>query len=276
MTSVADRVTAVLTREFIAAHRDGVLVIAVTTVSSVVAALTARQLGAPGLAIASGFGTLDSDPRVSLSLMEAGLGTAASSKGPISDTFVALSRGMIGVAVQPAQLDATGATNLSRIGGTDAQPGVALPGSRGLPENNDAPSRVWYLLPHHSPKQLVSEVDFVSGVAPSAGRVRKLLTDLGLFLLTPGEGWRIEGLFAEVELGTVEEATGFSVGSAAEVPRLTEPSAEELAVLRDVDPDGMREIEFLGGKGLGRAAELIAAERASWLETQVPKDRSAE
>ena len=82
MIPAADRVTAVLTREFVAAHSQGVRLIAVTTVSSLVAAMAARHLGATGLAIAPGFGTLDAEPTVSLSLMESGLGTASSPKGP--------------------------------------------------------------------------------------------------------------------------------------------------------------------------------------------------
>ena len=47
----------------------------------------------------------------------------------------------------PAQLDRVGATNLSYVGGSYESPRVALPGSRGLPDNNDSPSRVWYLVP---------------------------------------------------------------------------------------------------------------------------------
>ena len=161
-----DLFTTVLAREFAAAAADdGVRVIAVTTTASLVAALAARRLGAADLAIAPGFGTLDGAPRPALSLGERALRAGASPRGPVSDTFVAVARGLMGVVVTPAQLDSRGATNLSHIAGTHAAPRVALPGSRGLPDNNDSPSRVWYLVPDHAARTLVDRVDFVSGTS---------------------------------------------------------------------------------------------------------------
>ena len=82
MSEFGDLVTAVLAREFVSAHaEDDVRVIAVTTTSTLVAALAARRLGAEVLAIAPGFATLDAAPRPALSLGETALRAAASPKG---------------------------------------------------------------------------------------------------------------------------------------------------------------------------------------------------
>jgi glutaconate CoA-transferase subunit B len=261
VTDVADRITASLIREFRTAAQDGgVKVIAATTMSSLVAALAARRLGVPDLAISTGFGTLDARPYPALTLGETALGSAASPRGPISDTFIAVAKGMVGVVVSPAQLDAAGATNLSRIGGSNDAPKVALPGSRGLPDNNDSPSRVWYLLAVHTPRQLVEKVDFVSGPPPAPGRVRRLLTPLGIFELDPGSGWRATHLMPGVDSVQVAEATGFfvAVENPLEVPA---PDDDEREVLAVVDPQNLRELEFLGRAEMGeRFAEVAAAE----------------
>lgn len=258
MTSVADRVVSVLVRELLAAGADGVRVMAVTTVSSLVAGGAANRLGAE-LALATGFGTLDAPAEPTLTLGDARLGTPSSAVGPLSDTFVAVARGLVGVLTSPAQLDARGATNLSRIGGSNEAPKVALPGSRGLPENNDSPSRVWYVFSRHSPRTLVERVDFESGPPPSPGRIRRLVTPLGVFAL--GEGWRAEALFPGVEERQVRENTGFGIDcSGAGI--VDDPTPEEAAALEAVDPHRMREIEFLPGEeAAARIAEITMMER---------------
>jgi glutaconate CoA-transferase subunit B len=264
MSGFGDLMTAVLAREFVAAAaNDGVRVVAITTTSSLVAALAAQRLGARELAIAPGFGTLDASPRPSLSLGEAALKTAASPKGPISDTFVAVSRGLVGVVVVPAQLDAVGAINLSFVGGTRDSPRVALPGSRGLPDNNDSPSRVWYLVPDHSPRTLVDRVDFSSGPAPSPGRTRRLITRMGIFQLEPGEGWRATALAPGINAGDVADAGTFAIGVPGHVGEIAAVTAKEAEILASVDPDGLRSIEFDGKAGAELAGRIIERERAS-------------
>jgi glutaconate CoA-transferase subunit B len=264
MTDRSDLLTTVLVREFVAAT-DGdppLRVVAVTTVSSLVAALAARRLGASGLAVAVGFGTLDADPEPTLSLLESGLHPETSAKGPPSDTFVALARGWVGVVVQPAQLDAHARTNLSRIGGTADVPTIALPGSRGLPENNDTPSRVWYLLPEHSPRQLVSEVDFVSGPEPSVGRMRRLVTGNGVFEYR-SQQWHAVGVFPDADRDGLGD-TAFRIDGLDEAPVIPGPSEEEMAALEAVDPENMRSVEFAGRDGASLSAALIADERGRW------------
>jgi glutaconate CoA-transferase subunit B len=262
VSALGDLFTTVLAREFAAAATDdGVRVIAVTTTASLVAALAARRLGTPDLAIAPGFGTLDAAPQPALSLGERAMRAGASPRGPASDTFVAVARGLIGVVVTPAQLDRRGATNLSHIAGAHDAPRVALPGSRGLPDNNDSPSRVWYLVADHAARTLVDRVDFVSGPPPSPQRIRRLITRLGVFALDAHHGWKTDYLFPDVGAADVATAGGFPIRVAPDVPTVAHPTPAELEALAAVDPDDLRSIEFDGADGARRALRIVAGER---------------
>jgi glutaconate CoA-transferase subunit B len=264
MVDRADLLTTVLAREFAAAAAADppLKIVAVTTVSSLVAAQMATRLGATNLATAVGFGTLDAHAVPTLSLLESGLHPETSPKGPPSDTFVALARGWVGVVVQPAQLDAHARTNLSRVGGTNDAPALALPGSRGLPENNDTPSRVWYLLTDHSPRQLVAEVDFVSGPEPSAGRMRRLITRNGVFEYRSRQ-WHAVGLFPDADHADFDLAA-FPIEGLETAPIIAEPSDEERVAMAAVDPSNLRSVEFAGRDRGALSAALIAEERGHW------------
>lgn len=251
----ADLVTISLAREIVGATARGMRVLAVTSVTSLVAGLVAKQIGAEQLAIATGFGTLDADPIPSLTGGESALGALSSPRGPSSDTFVALARGRVGVAVTPAQLDGRGATNLSQVGGTDDQPGVALPGDRGLPENNDAPGSLWYVFPQHSARQLVDTVDSVSGGPPQPGRHRRLITPLGLFELD--DGWRAVALADGVTPEQVADNTGFPIHVDDSVDRVSEITAAEGAALAEVDPNACRSLEHVEGEQRRALVEAI-------------------
>lgn len=239
MSSVADLLTGTLAEEIAAAAREGMRVFAVTTPATVVAALAARELGAERLAISGGFTALDADPVPSLEPGEGSLfSRGAVQRDWVTDVFTLLARGQAGVAVLPAQLDAAGRTNLSGIGPPGA-PKVALPGARGLPDNNASPSRVWYLLGAHSPRTLVERVDVVCGPEPPPGAVRRLLTPAGLFELAAG-GWRCVWL-APGGPELVEAAPGLGVAVDGDVETRAAPAEATLAALERVDPERVRE-----------------------------------
>ena len=255
--SAGDLITGLLVREFEAAARADtpLRVLAATSMASLVAGLTARAAG-HDVAIAGGFAALDADPIPSLSLGESGLGIERSTRRGLFDTFSVLSRGWVGVAVSPGQLDGKARTNLSFVGGTHNEPGVALPGSRGLAENNTSPSRVWYVVPRHTSRTLVGEVDFVSGPEPAGDAPRRLITNLGVFVYDGG--WRAESLHDGVAVTDVAENTGFPVDCSGSV--VTPPiSEDELAAIAAIDPDDLRGLE--AAPDLARMGELIAAER---------------
>ena len=240
MSDAADLMTAALAEEIAA---SGVRVFAATSPLTVVAALAARRLGHPDLAIAGGFTRLDADPEPALTLGEAGLmGASPGPRGGVGDVFALLARGAGGVAVSPAQLDARGRTNLSGIGPPGA-PSTALPGTRGLADNNDSPARVWYLLPAHSPRTLVVEVNVVSGPAPDLSSPRRLITPAGLFDLDR-DGWAAIWLSPEGQ-ALVAGAPGLGA-KVAGAPVRAAPPAQVLAAIREVDPHEVRAVEMAG------------------------------
>lgn len=258
MSGAGDLITGLLVREFSAAvdASPPLRVLAPTSMASLVAGLVVRT-GGRDLAIAGGFAALDTEPVPSLSLGESGFGFDRSTRGTLFDTFSVVSRGWVGVAVTPAQLDAAARTNLSHAGGTHDQPKVALPGSRGLPENNTSPSRVWYVVPKHSARTLVERVDFVSGPQPDGSVPRRLITDLGVFAFD-GD-WRAESLHAGVDVSDVDANTGFAIDCSPAT--ITEPlSDDELSAIAAVDPEDLRGLE--AAPDLARMGEVIAAERA--------------
>jgi len=256
---VGDLLTAALAREI---AESGISVYAVTSPASAAAALAARELGASELAIATGFTSLDAEPVPNVTLGEAGLFTtgAVLVDDPF-DTFSLLARGRVGVAVAPAQLDAAGRTNLSGVG-PPGRPKVALPGARGLPDNNASPSRVWYVLPAHSPRQLVERVGVVCGAVPPAGAIRRLLTPAGCFELRPG-GWQALWLTPDgAEL--VAGAPGIGISVTGTEPVVTEPDTDALAAVRRADPHDVRLIEFsAGADAAARFQEAAAREGVS-------------
>jgi acyl CoA:acetate/3-ketoacid CoA transferase beta subunit len=254
VSDLADLLCATLAVEI---AESGIDVFAVTSPATVAAGLAARELGAPDLALAVGFTALDGAPIPAVSLGEAGLlrdGPAV--RDHAIDTFVLLRRGRVGVATAPAQLDAAGRTNLSGIG-EPGRPKVALPGARGLPDNNGSPSRVWYLLGTHGPRQLVERVDVVCGPVPAPGAVRRLLTPAGLFELGAG-GWRARWLTpAGPEL--VAGAPCLGVELSDDEPVVERPDAAALEAVRRVDPHDVRAIEFASGREAGELWARAAA-----------------
>ena len=251
MSAVADLVTGALAEEIAASE---IRVFAATSPLTVVAALAARRLGHPDLAIAGGFTRLDAAPAPALTLGEEGLlGSAPGPRGAVGDVFALLARGEGGVAVSPAQLDSRGRTNLSGVGPPGA-PTTALPGTRGLADNNDSPACVWYLLPAHSPRTLVESVDVVSGPAPRLASPRRLITPAGLFDLGPG-GWTAVWL-APDGLAMVADAPALGVTVDGDVPVRESPSPAVLAALWEADPHDVRAVEMAGR---GEAGRLWAA-----------------
>jgi hypothetical protein len=219
---IGDLLTATLAEEIAAA--TGLRVFVPTTPATAVSATAARELGARGLALARGFTDLDDGQ-----------------PGSVLDVFTLLRRGRLGVAVTPIQLDTAGRTNLSGIG-PPGSPKAAMIGPRGLPENNDTPSPLWYLLPAHTPRALVERVDVVCGPAPSGLGSRVLLTPAGRFELRDGR-WRADWLTPD-GARLIDACPGFPVAHDSATPVRSAPSPETLALLDRIDPAGVRRREF--------------------------------
>lgn len=259
MTDTADLVTTLLARDIVQCVRDRDLrVFAMTSPVSMVAGLLAQRIGAPGLALAGGFGRLDVRPRPAVTSGEFALGMDASPHSMSAETFMALARGRVGVTVSPAQIDARAALNLSGVGGVHERPAVALPGSRGLPDNNHSASTVWYFVPEITTRRLVAQVDFVSGAPPAPGIRRLLLSPTASLEFDAGVGWRIVGLTEGTSIEDVRAATGFAL-IADSPPLHVPPSADVLAALAEVDPHALRRLDF-GSMPTDELGDVIADE----------------
>lgn len=162
----------------------------------------------------------------------------------------------------PAQVDGAAQANLSMIGGDWAAPKVALGGTRGLPDATE----IHFVMPLHSPRALVSRVDFVSTVASNRAVPPWLFSALGVLRWCPHrQGWRLLERQSGVAVEQILERTGFPVLVDGEVPEIAPVEDEWLQVLARVDPRRMRELDFVTGAQarLDRLCELEAAERAA-------------
>ncbi|OQD54660.1 CoA-transferase [Streptomyces phaeoluteigriseus] len=150
------------------------------------------------------------------------------------------------VMMGASQIDRYGNQNISCIGDW-ARPTRQLLGVRGAPVNTlNNPTSYW--VPRHSRRVFVEKVDMVCGVGYDRAadapyhRIPRVVSDLGVFdFATPDRSMRLASVHPGVTVAQVREATGFALAASDEVPYTREPSARELALIRDViDPAGTR------------------------------------
>ena len=167
----------------------------------------------------------------------------------ITDAFLLAQRGFLDVGfIGGAQIDGFGNLNTSYIGGVQ-RPRVRLPGSGGA---NDIISlcREVIILTVHEKRRFTETVDFVTspgwlGGGESRrrsgllfGGVSRLVTTLGLFGFdATTHRIRLEAVHPGVTVERVRDETGFAFGVAESVAVTEPPAAEELAILRELDPE---------------------------------------
>ncbi|MDQ1704893.1 MAG: hypothetical protein QOF18_1259 [Frankiaceae bacterium] len=149
-----------------------------------------------------------------------------------------------------SQLDPYGNHNFAAIGDMK-RPKAQLLGFRGAPGNtiNNVTS---YWVPNHGPRVFVESVDVVSGVGydraaaagPAATRfhsLRHVVTNLAVLDFEPAQHrMRLRSLHPGVTVADVTAATGFELVVPDDVPTSRAPTADELALLERIDPDGAR------------------------------------
>jgi len=173
---------------------------------------------------------------------------------PYRELFELIAAGKRHVVMGAAQLDRLGNQNLSVIG-EHLQPKRQLLGTRAA-ATNTVNHRTSYWLARHSPRTLVEQVDFVTGVGaararaagPSAARfhdVHRVVTNLGVFDFSgPGSGMAVVSIHPGTSLGEVQAATGFPLHVSGTVPATRLPDSTELRLIRTVlDPSKRREDE---------------------------------
>lgn len=173
----------------------------------------------------------------------------------------------------PAQVDGAACANLSGVG-PHATPKVAFGGTRGMPDAKT----IHFVLPSHGVRQLVQAVDFVSTCAANRDVAPMLFTELCVMRFDrPAGQWRLEGLAPGQTVETVAARTGFSF--LAEAPReLEQPPAEALRLLdAEIDPLGLRHLDFGAGRGglMDAMARVYEREAAIVGLDKVPPHRRA-
>lgn len=170
---------------------------------------------------------------------------------PFRSVFDLVWHGKRHVMMGPAQIDRYGNANLSVIGDY-ARPFRQLLGVRGAPGNTvNHPTSYW--IRRHLPRVFVPRVDMVSGIgydsAHAAGTVaaefldlRWVVTDLAVLDFGgPDNCMRLVSVHPGVTVEDVFASTGFELAVDGDVPQTRQPTAAELAMIRDViDPAGLR------------------------------------
>jgi glutaconate CoA-transferase subunit B len=215
------------------------------------AAALARALYAPALIPVFEFGGVGS----TLEVLPLGVGEfntfrrGAAALG-ICDVMEAAQRGVVRDGfLGGAQIDAYGNLNTTVIG-PYGKPAVRLPGSGGA---NDVGSLCWrtIIIMKHERKRFVEQLDFLTtpgyltgpgarelaGLPPETGPYR-VVTDLCVFDFDPdSKRMRLMALNPGVTVEQVGKETGFAFPVAKRLLRNDDPTAEELATLREkIDP----------------------------------------
>lgn len=227
---------------------DGEILASPTGIIAGIGARLARLTHAPRLLLSDGEATLYADTPAIDEPFRVVEGTL-----PYRALFDLIARGRRHVVMGAAQLDRHGNQNLSAIGDRD-HPHRQLLGARAASTNtlNHATS---YWVARHSPRVFVERVDVVTGIGPSraaslgrAGRfheLRRIVTDLAVLDLSgPDRTLSVVSVHPGVTRDQVQNATGFDLAIAADVPSTRIPTEEELRLIRTLlDPRARREKE---------------------------------
>jgi len=230
--------------------RDGESVLVGVGIPNLAANL-AKRMHAPNLILIYESGTIGSNPqRMPLSIGDPCLVTGAKSVCSMYEQFAYyIQGGRIDVGfLGGAQIDRFGNIN-STVIGTYAKPKVRLPGSGGACETALNAKRILVITPHEK-RRFVEKVDFVTspgfldgkarwhGLKAQGGGPYAVLTDLGTLTFDEVTGeMTLTALNPGVTVAKVQENTPWPLKVAAAVKENPPPTAEELKVLRALDPE---------------------------------------
>jgi glutaconate CoA-transferase subunit B len=153
------------------------------------------------------------------------------------------------------QIDRFGNTNVTAIG-PPGRPKVKLGGGGGgCNLSATIGALTLWTTRHRSARTLVETCDFITDMGHrtplgtraelgfTGGGPQWLVTELGLFEFRDGQA-RLAQIFPDVSVDEVRAATGFPLEVAGDLRAPAPPSAAELAMVRSVDPLGVRKSEF--------------------------------
>lgn len=169
---------------------------------------------------------------------------------PFRQVFDVVASGRRHVVMGANQVDRHGNQNISAIGPHE-QPKRQLLGMRGAP-GNTVNHRTSYWVPRHSARVFVPSVDVVSGVGYDRAKgmpfhdVYRVVTNLAVLDFATSDGsMRLVSVHPGVSVADVAAQTGFPLAT-DDVAETRLPTDEELALLRDLDGNGLRGKEVPG------------------------------
>jgi glutaconate CoA-transferase subunit B len=262
--------------------RGEVLVSSVTALGALAAHL-AKSTHAPDLAVLSTPESgMDAIPMPTLSLGQFLTDNQRAIPLSMEDIFDAIFTDRFRIWINPAQIDQHGNVNISVIGQWE-RPKVALVGSRGIPEDTSHLSQGLYYLTSHSPRTVIAQVDFISGVGYTDERAKWLgphgaptclVTDLGVFGWNPATGLMVpRSLHPGVGADLVRERTGFPLEIPSALSVTTPPTADEIAIIHAADPLEVRKLELLSGKDAAEKFAVIYERERQTLHAAWPRRR---
>ena len=150
------------------------------------------------------------------------------------------------------QIDRRGNANNVRVGGGDTGRALRLGGGQANTSHPVVDGRIFLFAPNHTPDVFVEKVDFVSvaGFLDGPGERQRLglpgggpalcVTELAVLDFDPATAsMQLMSVHPGVEPDDVVRRTGFALPRPAHVPQTPPPTADELAVLRAIDLDGL-------------------------------------
>ncbi len=168
--------------------------------------------------------------------------------------------------VTPVQVDRWGQGNIAALGDLK-KPKVQLLGVRGFPGNSISHRNSMFLPSHTKRSFIEGEVDVVASVGFADRRwpegVKKLPVDIGIVVTNlcvmdfngPDHAARVLSLHPGVTFEEVQGETGFPLTTAETVATTPAPTGEQLAIIRRLDPTGIRATVIKGNPpGVRQAA----------------------
>ncbi|QEC49280.1 CoA-transferase subunit beta [Baekduia soli] len=154
-----------------------------------------------------------------------------------------------------AQIDAFGNVNNTVIGDYEA-PRVRLPGGGGMSDLGGVIPRLLLWTTTHDRRTFVDRLDFRSGLGWGDGGDHRerlglpggplaCVTDLAVLDFHPvSRRMRLRSVHPGGTVDDVVDATGFDLVIEGDVPETRAPTAQEVALIRRLDPTGARRREF--------------------------------
>ncbi|CAB3785916.1 Putative CoA-transferase subunit beta [Paraburkholderia caffeinitolerans] len=214
------------------------------------AAGLARLAYNPGLMLTDGEAYLVENP-VPLGPRDSTYRVAASGWMTYERVFDCVWHGRRHALVMPTQIDRFGQANISCLGSDYAKPKTQLLGARGFPGNSINHANSFFVAGHSTRTFVAGEVDMVCSVGYNPAReiegmraftdLRAVVTDLCVMDFGgPDHAVRVRSLHPGVSFEEVQAATGFPLIAADDIGTTAPPSAEDLRIVRALDPHNLR------------------------------------